>query len=105
MPAPFRTEPFTYGHSAALRLSCATLTGVLLDHLIGEVWRRHLRFDFGRLAGAVKTRPNRGKLEKGTLLGESRPAPGEDIARARSLVRRSIRRWLAVGLINGALCA
>ena len=62
MPDPFRTETFTYGHSAALRLSCAASAGVLLDRLLGEVWRWHLRVGFGRLAGAVKTRPNRGPL-------------------------------------------
>ena len=105
MPAPFRSEPFTYGHYAALRLSCATLTGVLLVHLIGGVWRWHLRVGFGRLAGAVKIRPNRGRLEQRAPLGEGRPAPDEDIARALSLVRRSIRLWLAVCLLNGALCA
>ena len=62
MPDPFRTETFTYGHSAALRLSCAASAGVLLDRLLGEVWRWHLRVGFDRLAGAVKTRPNRGPL-------------------------------------------
>ena len=105
MPAPFRTEPFTYDHSAALWLSCAALTGVLLDHLLGEGWCRPLRVGCGRLDRAVKIRPNRGRLEQRTPLGEGRLAPGEDVARALSLVRTNIGLWLAVYLLNGALCA
>ena len=40
-----------------------------------------------------------GKLEERPALGEGRPARGEDIARAVSLVRRSVALWLALFLV------
>ncbi len=46
-----------------------------------------------------------GRLEQRPLLGAGRPAGGDDIARALTLVRRSIGLWLAVYLVIGALRA
>ena len=42
-----------------------------------------------------------GHVEERPVLGEGRPARGEDIPRALSLVRRSIGLWLAVFLVIG----
>jgi hypothetical protein len=39
-----------------------------------------------------------GRLEPRPVLGEGRPAGGQDIARALTLVRRSLLLWLAVPL-------
>jgi adenosylcobinamide-phosphate synthase len=46
-----------------------------------------------------------GRLEERPRLGEGRPACGEDIARALTLVRRSLLLWLAVLLAWGLLRA
>ena len=42
-----------------------------------------------------------GAVEERPVLGEGRPARGEDIPRALSLVRRSIGLWLTVLLVIG----
>ena len=46
-----------------------------------------------------------GQMEERPVLGEGRPARGEDIPRALALVRRSIGLWLAVLLAIGAIGA
>jgi len=46
-----------------------------------------------------------GRLEQRPVLGEGRPAGGQDIARALTLVRRSLLLWLAVPLCWGLLRA
>jgi adenosylcobinamide-phosphate synthase len=46
-----------------------------------------------------------GQIEERPVLGEGRPACGEDIPRALSLVRRSLALWLAVFMAMGALGA
>ncbi|MEF8700960.1 MAG: adenosylcobinamide-phosphate synthase CbiB [Candidatus Accumulibacter sp. UW26] len=46
-----------------------------------------------------------GRLEARPLLGEGPPASGDDIARALTLVRRSVGLWLAVALLIGVLGA
>ncbi len=46
-----------------------------------------------------------GQFEERPVLGEGRPARGEDITRALALVRRSIGLWLAVLLTIGAISA
>ena len=46
-----------------------------------------------------------GQLEERPILGEGRPARGEDIPRALTLVRRSIALWLVVYFLGGLLCA
>ncbi|MBS1230674.1 MAG: cobalamin biosynthesis protein CobD [Proteobacteria bacterium] len=46
-----------------------------------------------------------GEVEARPTLGAGRAARGEDIARALTLVRRSIALWLAVYLVIGAFCA
>lgn len=46
-----------------------------------------------------------GEVEARPTLGEGRPPHGEDIARALTLVRRSIALWLAVYLVIGVLGA
>lgn len=46
-----------------------------------------------------------GQMEERPVLGEGRPARGEDILRALALMRRSIGLWLAVLLAIGAIGA
>jgi adenosylcobinamide-phosphate synthase len=46
-----------------------------------------------------------GQVEERPLLGEGRPAQGDDIERALTLVRRSIGLWLALYLLIGVLRA
>ncbi len=46
-----------------------------------------------------------GQLEERPVLGEGRPARGEDIPRALALVRRSLALWLVIYLMLGAACA
>ena len=46
-----------------------------------------------------------GQLEERPILGEGRPARGEDIPRALTLVRRSIALWLVLYFIGGLLSA
>jgi len=46
-----------------------------------------------------------GQLEERPVLGEGRPASGQDVPRALALVRRSIVLWLAVLLTIGAIGA
>lgn len=46
-----------------------------------------------------------GQLEERPVLGEGRPARGEDIRRALTLLRRSTLLWLALYFIGGLACA
>jgi adenosylcobinamide-phosphate synthase len=46
-----------------------------------------------------------GQLEERPILGEGRPARGDDIPRALALVRRSIALWLVLYFIGGLLSA
>jgi adenosylcobinamide-phosphate synthase len=46
-----------------------------------------------------------GQLEARPVLGEGRPARGEDIPRALTLMRRSVALWLTVYLVGGLLGA
>lgn len=46
-----------------------------------------------------------GHIEERPTLGEGRPARGEDIPRALTLLRRSTSLWLAIALVGGLACA